>query len=415
MTDQAGARRRQHCGLCGHAQLDEVLDLPYTPIANEYLKVKERQAHHRLNLVMCSRCRHVQIGTIIDPEILFPADYPYATGTSAITREHFAFQVAQDVSRFRLDGGSKVVEIGSNDGTVLRRFHAEGVPHTIGIDPAVAVAGDDDGQGITYAKFFSAKLADQLVIDHGQADLVIANNVFAHAPDLVDMFHGVRAILAPEGAFVFEVSYLLDVVEHLLFDTIYHEHFSYHALAPLEYALPRLGLRIFDMEHTAPHGGSLRVFVCHEKAHWPTERRVGATMTDERLAMLHQPRTYATFGERIIRHAFLVQRRLDAHLALGKRLIGYGAPAKLTTFMYGLGLGPQHAEFIVEDSPWKQGRYTPGMQIPIIGRDRFDAARPQIDVCTIFAWNYAESILRGCGQAARTYVIPMPDYWEVNS
>lgn len=410
---------RKSCGLCGapDSALRTVLELPPTPIANELLRSPQPQQVWPLNLVMCVRCLHVQLGVVLPPEILFAGDYVYTTGTSPVTRAHFSRYVGEVCQRFGLGPDSLVVEIGSNDGTVLREFRARGVGRLIGIDPARDIAVDIPEGATIRHQLFGSKLGQELAAEHGPANLIIANNVFAHAPDLFDMLLGVRALMDERSVFVLEVSYLLDVVEKILFDTIYHEHYSYHSVAPLATVCRGMGLKVFDVQRTDAQGGSIRVFIARDDSPEETQDSVGLAILEEREARIDGIEVFKRLGKRVRRRGDQVKRRLDAHLALGKKLVGYGAPAKLTTLMYAFGLEPRHAEMIIEDSPWKQGRFTPGLHIPIVGPQIIEASRAHghlvAEVCTVFAWNYAESILRKCGWEFRCYVVPLPSLMEI--
>src|SRR5262245_60344508 len=240
-------RIREVCALCrtGASALQRVMSLAATPPANEFVATPIEQDTIPLTLQLCQRCGHVQLAEIVDPQRLF-GEYVYVSGTSPVLVEHFRRYAATAIRRFGLNDKSLVVEAGSNDGTLLRQFQQQGVPNVLGVDPASKIAAQARQAEVpTLEGFFTPQLAAQLRIERGPAALICANNVFAHAEDLAGFTDGVRALLAPDGVFMFEVSYLADVVDNLLFDTIHHEHLSYHAVKPLLPFFASRGLRLF--------------------------------------------------------------------------------------------------------------------------------------------------------------------------
>ena len=260
-------KRREECALCsarGDA-LATAFALTSTPLANDFVgehDLARPQPAIPLTLLLCTSCGHLQLAEIVDPARLF-GHYVYVSGTSRVFVAHFRDYANDAVSRFGLGPASFVVEIGSNDGTLLRQFMDHGVRNVLGIDPAKEIAAAAVEQGIpTLEAFFTPDLADDLRGKHGPAALVCANNVFAHTADLAGFVDGVHRLLADEGVFVFEVSYLVDVLSNLLFDTIYHEHVSYHAVTPLVTFFERFGMRLFDARLVPTHGGSIRCYVC---------------------------------------------------------------------------------------------------------------------------------------------------------
>lgn len=411
--------RRTSCALCAAPQssLTEVLRLAPTPPANEFVGADEcaqPQELIPLGLLLCGQCGHLQLAEIVDPRRLFQ-HYVYVSGTSPVFVAHFA-RFAQDVMpRFNLGSGSFVVDVGSNDGTLLKQFQAQGVKNVLGVDPAVEIVKAAVAAGVpTREAFFTVDLAQEINATCGAADLLCANNVFAHAADLAGFARGVKALLSPEGVFVFEVSYLADVVQNLLFDTIYHEHLAYHALRPLVRFFESCGLRLFDAERVATHGGSVRCFVCPARAsHVDSDRLAGLLNQEQKLA-LFSPETYVRFKERISNLGQALRDRVAEIRRRGERIAGYGAPAKLTTLMYEFGLDGDSIDFIVDDSPWKQGRFTPGTHIPVLSSSALRERRP--DRCVIFAWNFADSIVKKNADytaAGGHFIVPIPKLQEI--
>jgi 2-polyprenyl-3-methyl-5-hydroxy-6-metoxy-1,4-benzoquinol methylase len=412
-------RRREQCALCAAsgAALQEVMSLAATPPANEFVlraecaRVQERIP---LTLLLCATCGHVQLAEIVDPQRLF-GHYVYVSGTSPVFVEHFRKYAAASVARFGLGGSSFVVDIGSNDGTLLKQFQQQHVGSVLGVDPASEIATTATAQGIpTLCGFFTSALADEIKASHGSADLITANNVFAHAEDLEGFARSAAKLLSPEGVFVFEVSYLVDVVEKLLFDTIYHEHLSYHAVLPLVRFFERIGLRLFDAQRIDTHGGSVRGFVCKPTAQHENTAHLASLIRKEEALGLFTPATYAAFKQRISQRGEQVKRRITEVRAAGGRVAGYGAPAKLTTLMHEFGLTDCGIEFIIDDSPLKLGHCTPGSHIPVEASAALYERQP--DLCVVFAWNFADSIVKK--HAAYTanggrFLIPLPEVLEL--
>jgi SAM-dependent methyltransferase len=393
------------------------MSLPATPPANEFVAEEdlgEAQQTIPLTLLLCESCSHLQLAEIVDPERLFRR-YVYVSGTSPVFVEHFRKYAAETISRFRLDRESFVVEVGSNDGTLLKQYQAQGVANVLGIDPAAdIVKAANAAQVPTLEGFFSPDLAQSLRDERGGAALICANNVFAHTEHLRAFAEGVRTLLAAEGVFVFEVSYLADVVEKLLFDTIYHEHLAYHALAPLVQFFDKLEMRLFDAERVDTHGGSIRCFVALRSASHESTPRLQQLLQCEREAGLFAPATYARLKQRIDERGTIVRNRLAALRQDGKRVAGFGAPAKLTTLMYAFAINAKDIDFIIDDSPLKQGLCTPGMHIPVLPSSALYERRP--DYCVIFAWNFADAIIAKHGNYLRQgghFIVPLPEVREV--
>ena len=411
MNEQAYYRRRS-CRLCGSNQLSQVLSLTPTPPANAFVTedaALRPQSTYPLELSLCRDCGHLQLIDIVDPKLLFE-DYVYVSGTSQAFVQHFR-DYAETISRqANLKPGNLVVEIGSNDGTLLRFFKQKGA-RTLGVDPARDIAAQSTAAGIeTWAEFFCPATATRIRKELGPARLVCANNVFAHIDDLPGAAAGVRELLADDGLFVFEVSYLLDVYRKTLFDTIYHEHLDYHRVGPLRQFLGTQGLALVDVVRVPTHGGSLRGLVRRADGDARPAPAVAELERLEHDAGLDQPDTFHGFGLTIRDHGNKLTDLLHRLRAEGHRIAGYGAPAKATTLMHHFGLGREVIEFIVDDSPWKQGLFTPGTHIPVLPPDALYEHRP--DHVVILAWNFADTILAKHApylEAGGHFIVPLPD------
>jgi len=404
-------RRRDDCRLCGGRAWTRVLTLTPTPPANAFVPraaLDRAQPTFPLEVWFCDACGHVQLRDVVDPVLLF-ADYPYVSGTSPVFVRHFADYAAAMVGRFGLAPGDLVVDVGSNDGTLLAAFKNYGLA-VLGIDPAAKIAAAATAAGIeTWPGFFATAIAQRIVRERGAARAITANNVFAHIDDLGGIADAVRTLLAPDGVFAFEVSYLRDVYEQTLFDTIYHEHLAYHSVAPLTRFFARHGLALFAVERNPSHGGSVRGYVQRRGGPRAADGSVDALVADERKLGLDRAKTLLGFAARID----AIGRDLKALIAElkgeGKRLAGYAAPAKATTLMYHFGLGPAEIEFIVDDSPLKQGLYSPGLHVPVVPAAALAERRP--DYLVILAWNFAAPIIAKCqafAEAGGRFIVPLP-------
>jgi SAM-dependent methyltransferase len=415
-------RVRYDCRLCG-GRVSKVLDLGSTPPANEFVtrELAESgvsQDTFPLFLSACHTCGHVQLPVIVDPRRLF-SNYVYVSGTSKVFVEHFRKYAESVIAQLGLVPGDLVVDVGSNDGTLLSFFKAAGM-RVLGIDPARAIAADATARGIpTVPDFLTVELARDLRREHGPAKLVTANNVFAHADDLKEVADACCALLEPNGTFSFEVSYLPSVVRGTLFDTVYHEHTSYHHLGPLIGFLERSGLGLYDAELVDTHGGSVRVL--SSPVFVKATDRCRAILADEQAAgyvpdVLVAGGHGASFGPiealgRNVEQLGLRLKRLlvDVKLA-GKTVAGFGAPAKVTTLMHRFGLGRDDIAFIVDDSPLKQGLFTPGKYVPVLPSSALYERRP--DYVLILAWNFAEPIMRShkrFSDEGGSFIVPIPE------
>lgn len=403
--------RRATCRLCGASDLGRVIALTPTPPANALVSEAERaerQPQFPLDVYFCRSCAHLQLLDAVDPELLF-REYFYVSGTSPSFVRHFEVYAAATAEQVGLQPGDRVVDIGSNDGTLLKAYKALGAD-VLGVDPAANIAAAAEADGVpTRVAFFTEAVGREIADSLGQAKLVTANNVFAHIDDLADVVRGVKALLADDGAFFFECSYRLDVIQDVLFDTIYHEHLDYHALRPLQEFFARHDLVLSDAERVPTHGGSIRGVVRPAASGARPSARLEELIAAERQAGLFEERTYKAFADRIdaMRDELApLLRRLKAE---GKKIVGYGAPAKMTTLLYHFGLGPDVLDYIVDDSPLKQNRFSPGMHIPIVSAERLQADPP--DYVLILAWNFAAPIIEkntALQEGGVRFIIPSP-------
>ncbi len=403
--------RRTTCRLCGGENPALALSLTPTPPANAFVaaeRLDEPQETFPLDVFFCEDCAHVQLLDVVDPRILFE-NYVYVSGTSPVFVRHFEGYAGQILARYSPPGGSLAVDIGSNDGTLLRFFKDAGLK-VQGVDPAKDIAARATKDGIdTIAGFFTPELADRICRQKGPAAVIAANNVFAHADDLAGIVEGVRRLLAPGGVFVFEVSYLVDVLEKTLFDTIYHEHLAYHSVGPLMRFFAANGMEITDAARVDSHGGSLRCVVQHRGGPHPVDASVARLVALEESLGLHRVQALKDFAARVDRLKEELSSLLRRLKAEGKSIAGFGAPAKATTLMYHFAIGPGLLDFIVDDSPLKQGLYSPGMHIPVVPSTAIEDNKP--DYLIILAWNFAPSIMEkhaSFRQSGGHFIVPLP-------
>ncbi len=408
-------RIREDCRLCGDTTLRRVLDLPATPLANEFPTVPgQPQDEFPLWLSTCTACGHVQLPVVVDPERLF-RDYVYVSGTSPVFVEHFR-RYAEEMLSKHVRKGDLVVEIGSNDGTMLR-FMRDGGARVLGIEPAEKIAKAALADGIeSWPQFFDEDVATRIFGGKGRARLVVANNVFAHADDLRGIAQAVKRLLDPDGVFVFEVSYLVDVLNKTLFDTIYHEHLSYHSVEPLVGFFRGLGMSLVDAERVNTHGGSIRVTVSPrpDQSMSPGARSLIREERDLGL-VAHGDRVLQRFGRTIELRKQELLRVLHGVRMGGRSIAAYGAPAKATTLLRTFGIEDM-VDFVVDDSPLKQGRWLPGGHVPVY--PSASIAERQPDYMLVLAWNFADSIidkLTWYRAAGGTCIVPLPTVRIIDS
>ena len=406
-------RRRSGCRLCGSEAVSLAFSLTPTPPANSFVTVTQKgskQAIFPLDIFFCENCHHVQLLDVVDPAHLFE-NYVYVSGTSPVFVNHFE-NYARHVTKTYLAETSRnlVVDIGSNDGTLLAQFKSAGL-RVLGIDPAKNIAKTANAKGIeTIPKFFSAKLAREIRHSYGAAHAICANNVFAHADDLADISNGIRLLLAPDGVFVFEVSYLVDVFEKTLFDTIYHEHLAYHSVSPLRRFFTSIGMELISATRIKAHGGSLRGVAQLEGGPHHPDGSVETRIKQEVSVGLDKVKTLRGFGDKVDRIKIELNRLLEDLKSAGNSIAGFGAPAKATTLLYHFGIGPEIIDFIVDDSPLKQGLFSPGMHIPVLPPDAIYDRKP--DALVILAWNFANSIMAKHSSYAEQggrFIVPLPE------
>lgn len=384
-----GSVRR--CLICG-TPFDPFISFGRQPIANAFLRGEDfgSEFFYDLEVGKCPKCHMAQLGQLVDPGKLFHEAYAFFSGTSKGMALHFeAF--ADDVKRRHLGTRDPfVVEIGSNDGIMLRHFAGGGIRH-LGVEPSANVAEAARAQGVrTVSRFFDEALAREIVREDGPADVVLGANVVCHIPDLHKVIRGVKALLQPDGAFIFEDPYLGDIVEKASFDQFYDEHVFYFSTIALDHLFATHGMEIVDVAPQTVHGGELR-YTVRSKGAGPVSDTVRATMAREREMGLDRPETFADLRRRIEATREALVALLRSSRAAGKRVAGYGATSKSTTVTNYCGIGPDLVEYISDTTPTKQGRFSPGTHIPVRPYSAFQADPP--DQALLFAWNHSAEIM----------------------
>lgn len=392
------------------------LELAPTPPANALLSAAQltaSESYYPLRLCWCADCHHAQLIDVVDPEILF-GDYRYRSGISPVFVEHLA-AMSGELIRSSPEEHPFVVEIGSNDGTLLDLFKRRGA-NVLGVEPSKRMADFANEKSLsTLNAFFGSECAAAIRDTHGPADLICANNVLAHIDDLRDVFLGIQSLLSENGQVVFEVSYLVDVIEQGLFDTIYHEHLSYHSVGPMKQFLESVGLELIAVKRVKTQGGSIRFYAQSTAANGVIERSVEELMRHESSLGLASLQPFESLSERISSAGTALRERIDHYKKANKSIAGFGAPAKLTTLMHEFGLTGDDIAFVVEENKFKEGLYTPGTHIPI--RPTEDLDKHGADVVVVFAWNFAQNIISRCRHLVDrgvTFLIPLPELTEVD-
>jgi SAM-dependent methyltransferase len=387
-----GAVTAPRCRFCAAELLQSFVDLGRSPLANSFLASDElprREASYPLHAYVCGDCLLVQLEAFESAEHIF-GDYLYFSSYSESWLRHACTYAAQVSERFRLGPASLVVEVASNDGYLLQYFQKRGIG-VLGVEPAANVAEAALGKGIpTEIAFFGTATARRLAKAGKQADLMVANNVLAHVPDLNDFVAGFKILLKPTGMATFEFPHLLRLIRECQFDTIYHEHFSYFSLLAVDRIFAHHGLVVFDVEELPTHGGSLRVYVGPAEAAPARGGAVERVLAEERAAGLDRPEGYAGFGNAVVEVKCRLLEFLIGLRRAGKTIAGYGAPAKGNTLLNYCGVGPELLPYTVDVSPHKQRRYLPGVQIPIHAPRRIFETRP--DYVLILPWNLKDEI-----------------------
>ena len=385
-----------NCRSCNTLLKTEFADLGFSPPSNSFLKPSDLtrpETYYPLKIMVCDHCFLVQVDEFAKHNEIFNEDYVYFSSYSTSWLAHAKNYVNQMVERFKIDHNSKVIEIASNDGYLLQYFHEKKIP-TLGIEPTKNTAEVAISKGInTLIDFFGTSLAEKLKAQHIQADLLLGNNVLAHVPDINDFVHGLKLVLKPQGIITLEFPHLLQLILQNQFDTIYHEHFSYLSIIALEPIFIRYDLELFDIEELNTHGGSLRIYIKHaENQDIVISDRIAEIKNKEIEFGLNSIDSYIQYQVKINKVKDELLQFLIEKKAQNKTVLGYGAAAKGNTFLNFAGIRKDLIPCIVDASPHKQGKFTPGVHIPVVNEDKIKEIRP--DYIIILPWNLKEEIIK---------------------
>ena len=397
------------CRICSNKELHTFLSLGPIPLANSFLKeeqLTEPEPYYPLDICFCKNCGLVQLGQVVAPNVMF-SDYAYLTGTSNPMKIHFASLAESVIRRFDLPESSLIVDIGSNDGTLLGAFKNRNM-EVLGIEPATNVADLAVSHGIdTINNWFTESLAEEIRSQRGHPSVILATNVFAHVHDVKGFVSGVNCLMGKESVFIIEVPYLVDMLNKIEFDTIYHEHLSYFAVRPLVTLFATFGMEIADVERISTHGGSLRVYVKKgTKSSSPTVINLRDIEVSLKLRTLEP---YELFARNTSRIREELTQLLSDLKARGSIISGYGASAKSSILLNYCKIGTETLDYVSDTTPTKQGRYTPGTHIPIHSEEHFHKFPP--DYALLLAWNYADDILQKEKEYRKTggkFIVPIP-------
>ncbi len=401
------------CRFCDAPLRYVFVDLGSSPLCESYVPEtawNEKEDFYPLCTYVCEECFLVQLDTYVSPDTIF-SEYAYFSSYSDTWLDHAQRYAQASVERFGLDGESRVVEVGSNDGYLLQYFHEQDIP-VLGVEPAANVAEAALDKDIpTRVEFFNEELAQEMVADGTQADLWVGNNVLAQVPNLNSFVSGIETLLKPEGVATLEFPHLLRLMEENQFDTIYHEHFSYFSFLTVERIFAAHGLTLFDVEELSTHGGSLRIYARHaEDDTKPVRECVDHLREREQEAGLDRLETYADFAEQV---KATKRALLDLLIDLkeqGETIVGYGAPGKGNTLLNYVGVRTDFLDYTVDRNPYKQDRYLPGTRIPIYAPDKIRETQP--DYVIILPWNLKEEIMEQMADVRSwggRFIVPIPE------
>jgi 2-polyprenyl-3-methyl-5-hydroxy-6-metoxy-1,4-benzoquinol methylase len=400
------------CRFCNQNLEHTFVDLGMSPLCESYVpaeRLGRGEVFYPLHVFVCSACFLVQLDEFVPVSEIF-AEYAYFSSFADSWVEHARRYAHMAAARFQLNATSLVVEVASNDGYLLQHFLPMGIP-VLGIEPAANIARAAESRGVrTLVKFFTKALAEELATSGGQADLIVGNNVLAQVPQLNDFVAGLKTLLKPDGVVTLEFPHLQRLIEGNQFDTIYHEHFSYFSLLAAEKIFTGHGLLLFDVEELPTHGGSLRVYLCHQGHHRMQPTPAVAQLRESEQAFgLDRLGCYARFRENVEETKRRILSLLVDLRRQGKRIAGYGAPGKGNTLLNYCGIRTDFLDYTVDRNPYKQGKFLPGTRIPIFAPEKILETRP--DYVFILPWNFQAEIMAQMSRIREwggQFIVPIP-------
>ena len=404
----------RQCAFCSGTSMTEVIDFGEVALAGGFLKPEQfdDEAFFRLRVYFCNDCYAVQLLDTVDAETLF-RNYFYFSSAIGTLRQHFVDFATEAASRFLHAEKATVLEIGCNDGILLRPLADQAVGTLIGVDPATNVVKSIDDPRIHVVNdFFSEALAETIVGEYGTADMIVANNVYAHVPDIQGVTRGIHRLMDADGVFIFEVHMLGNIIHDFQYDMIYHEHIYYYSLLALENHFARHGMVVFDVKPIPIHGGSMRYYACKQQSRHARNisPRVTLLRNHEIERGLNRAETFERFAESVAERKRKLADLLEQLHIKGKRVAGYGASGRANTIIQYCGITDRHLDYIVDDAPAKWGFHTPGSHFLIRSNEILDEQPP--DYLLIFAWSYLAEITRKCStylDGDGRLIVPLPD------
>lgn len=400
------------CRICGGVHFEPYLNLGATPAADSFVTdddLGQEDPSYPLEVCLCSTCGISQLSYTVPPEVLYKYDYPYESSTTQTGRAHFLNLAKTVAEKFKLEPNDLVIDVGSNVGVLLDGFKKQGC-RTIGIEPSGNIAEKALERGIqTINEFISPSLAARIVADNSQASVVCITNVFAHIHDLDGFMEAVNILLTDVGALVIEAPHFLQLINHLEYDTVYHEHLLYVSVRPLNYLFNRYGFEVFDVEEVPIHGGTVRIYVSRIGRNKPTNA-VAKIISNEEQGGAFDLERLKRFSDEVMAHRQKLVNLLRTLKSEGRTLAGVSAPAKGMTLLNFCGIGADLLDFITEKSKLKIGRYTPGAHIPVLPDPELVSRQP--DYVLLLAWNFADEIMANLSEYREKggkFIIPIPE------
>jgi methylation protein EvaC len=401
------------CAFCDGTALTEIIDFGRVALAGGFLKPEQfaSEVFYPLRLCFCRGCFAVQVIDKVSANVLFD-DYFYFSSAITTLRTHFEGYAAEVTARFLDPPRAVAVEFGCNDGVLLRPFADQKIRKVIGVDPATNVVKTIDDPRITVVNdFFNEAVAERIVAEHGKADMVVANNVYAHIPDIQGTTRAVRAVLGDDGVFIFEVHHLGKVIEELQYDMIYHEHLYYYSMLALKNHFDRYGMMVFDVKPVPIHGGSVRFYVCKKGSrHAKVSDAALALEKSEREKRYDDSDTFIRFAGQVAEHKRELTQLLTRLRAEGRTIAGYGASGRANTMIQWCGIDHRHLQYMIDDAPAKAGFFTPGSHFEIHSSSILSEPGPP-DYLLIFAWTFVEEIRKRNAKylaAGGQMILPLP-------
>lgn len=403
------------CSFCDSRAMTEIIDFGKVALAGAFLKPEDfpGERFYPLRLYFCGGCFAVQVVDKVSASVLFE-NYFYFSSSIRTLREHFQDYAAEVTARFLRPESSTVIEFGCNDGVLLRPLADQKIRTLIGVDPATNIVKTIDDSRITVINdFFNEAVSERIIADHGKADMVVANNVYAHIPDIQGATRAVDNVLGDEGVFVFEAHYLAKIIKELQYDMIYHEHLYYYSLLALMNHFDRHDMVVFDVKPIAMHAGSMRYYVCKKRSKRASSvsPQVTALHKDELANGFHRPETYARFASGVAERKEKLMDLLDRLKAEGRTAAGYGASGRANTIIQYCGIDHRYLEYMIDDAPAKSGFYTPGSHFLIHPSSVLEQPSPP-DYLLIFAWSFFDEIVKKCAKyrdRGGRMIVPLPD------